>query len=81
MSKSFSFPLRETPTMVLERAQRTAKDLNATFMGDPSKGMFSGGGITGNYRITGNSIDVTITEKPFITPWLLVEHQIKQFFT
>jgi len=81
MSKSFSLPIRESPAIVLERARRTAKDLNATFQGSHTTGIFSGSGIIGHYRMTDKNIDITITEKPFITPWVLVEYRVKQFFT
>jgi hypothetical protein len=80
MSRSFTLPLRESPAAVLERAHRTAHDLKATFEGDTTSGRFTGIGVEGRYRITGDTIEVTITDKPFLVPWFLVEQQVKQFF-
>ena len=80
MSRSFSVSLRENPAVVLERAHQIAKNANATLQGNLSTGIFLGAGIEGSYRIADDTIHITITAKPFITPWFFVEQEVRKFF-
>lgn len=50
------------------------------FEGDICSGKFSGSGVSGYYITTGDTIEITITKKPFIAPMSLVENKIRSYF-
>ncbi len=80
MSKSFRMPLKEEPAALVERARKLAEDAGAEFSGDASSGSFSAKGVVGEYAVEGDSITVTVTRKPMVAPWSLVESKVKEFF-
>jgi hypothetical protein len=38
------------------------------------------GGFEGQYQVNGETITITITEKPFLIPCTLIESKIREFF-
>ncbi len=80
MSESFSFKITLTPEQAVERAREGAKRQGADFQGDAKRGTFSAMGVAGDYTITGDVIEVTITERPFFAPLSIVESKIKSLF-
>ena len=81
MSKTFEIPLGGDAVALVNKAQAAATTYAATFSGDISSGSFSGRGFDGSYTIIENMATVTITKKPFIVPWILVESKVRGFFT
>ena len=65
---------------MVSEAKQVAEENDATFEGDTSSGSFSGQGVEGNYEIQGQTVEVTITDKPTLAPWSKVESKVKEFF-
>ena len=81
MAKSFTVNFTGDPETLVQRAEVAARQNGAQFTGDANAGQFSGSGVQGRYQVSGNTITITIDQKPFFAPWSLVESQIKGFFT
>ena len=79
-TKSFRVETQKDPDTLVKEARQVAKENDATLEGDSSSGRFSGKGVEGNYEIEGQTVEVTITEKPTLAPWSKVESKIKEFF-
>jgi hypothetical protein len=85
VAKSFTFSLGgRAPSAVVEKARSVATGKGAAFSGDEKAGGFSGSFVgqkfAGSYRIEGQRVIVTITDKPWTTPWFGVESLLRQFF-
>ena len=65
---------------IISNAREAAAANGADFDGDATSGTFSGMGVEGNYRVNGETIEITITDKPFFLTWDIVENQISSFF-
>ena len=63
---------------MLTRARRAAIENDADFKGNETSGSFSASGVKGVYRMEGEIVTVTVTEKPFYVPWPLVESELKR---
>jgi len=72
--------MKEDPAVVLDRAKAAAKRSGALFEGDLESGTFSGSGVEGTYVIEGSLIRLTVTEKPPVIPWSIVETMVHSFF-
>jgi hypothetical protein len=79
-TKTFRVQTQKDPDTLVKEARQVAKENNATFEGDTSSGSFSGKGVEGNYQIEGQTVEVTITDKPTLAPWSKVESKVKEFF-
>ena len=85
---SHSFTVKVTDILA-ERLKKTADEITGnggSFEGDIESGSFKGtsflGLITGEYcRISEDEIKFTITDKPFIVPYSIIESEIKNYFT
>ena len=80
MSRTFSVSFTEDPSALVARAEKSAIKYGADFKGDATSGSFSGKGVKGIYSIQDRVVTVTITDKPFLIPWALVEIQVRGFF-
>jgi hypothetical protein len=80
MARTFSVDFTEDPTDLVARAEEAARRFGADFEGDTTSGSFSGKGFAGTYQISDRVATVTITEKPFLVPWGVVESQVRGFF-
>lgn len=80
MSRSFSIKIQEDPGALVARAEKLARKAGAEFKGDAHSGSFAGSGVEGQYAVEEDIITVTITRKPMIAPWSLVENKVKGFF-
>ncbi len=65
---------------IISRAKEAASANGFQFDGDTDSGSFSGMGVTGEYRVNGNIMEISIAEKPAFLPWGMVESQIKSIF-
>src|SRR5918992_841311 len=79
-TKTFRVETQKDPDTLVSEARQVAKENDATFEGDSSSGSFSGKGVEGNYEIEGQTVEVTITDKPTLAPWSKVESKVKEFF-
>lgn len=65
------------PLLLLARARRVAKENGATLVGGKQSGRFSHDMVRGEYRMAGQTVTVTITEKHWLVPWPVVESRMR----
>ena len=69
---NFSIPFSGSPQDILGRAQAAIRDQGGHFRGDGMTGAFEltvlGSSISGSYNISGQELNVTIDNKPFMIP-------------
>jgi hypothetical protein len=66
------------PLSLLARAKRVAKENDAALVGDREAGRFSHDMIRGEYRMVGQTVIVTITDKHWLVPWPMIESQLRE---
>jgi hypothetical protein len=76
--RNFSLDTTAGPSTLLARAQRAASKSGATLVGDEGWGRFSHEMVKGEYRVVGQTVFVTITEKHWLIPWPAVEARLKK---
>ncbi len=79
--RTFSVTTNKDPQTLVEEARRVAEENNATFKGDTNAGSFAGKGVEGSYEVDGNTVTITVTDKPKLASWSKVESKVKEFFT
>ena len=62
---------------MLARARRLASENGAILVGDEQSGRFSHDMVKGQYRMVGQTVIVTITEKHWLIPWPIVESRLR----
>ncbi|GAB4484300.1 MAG: hypothetical protein OHK006_08260 [Thermodesulfovibrionales bacterium] len=85
MAHSFTVMLTKDLESVLRHAEALITGNGGRFEGDTSKGTFQGrtvaGVIKGAYSAaTAKEITITITDKPFIVPYSMIETEIRKYF-
>jgi len=78
--KTFTTTFSGSASDLINKAKNAAANAGAYFNGDEHGGDFSGKGVNGYYRVNGNIVEITITDKPFFAPWAMVESTIRSFF-
>ena len=78
MVRTFSMNTTLDPLSLLRRVKRVAKENGATLLGDERSGRFSHGMVKGEYRLVGEMVIVTITEKHWLVPWPIVESKVRE---
>ena len=78
MTRTFSIDTTVAPSSLLATAKRAASENDATLLGDEGSGRFSHEMIRGEYRMGGQTVDVTITEKHWLVPWPVVQAQLRE---
>jgi hypothetical protein len=81
MARTFSVDTRVAPSSLLARARRAASENGATLVGDERSGRFFHESLKGEYRIVGQTVVVTITEKHWLLPWPVVEVRLRQLLS
>ena len=76
--RTFSIDTTMEPLSLLARARRVAKENNATLVGDKEAGRFSHDMVKGEYRMVGQTVIVTITDKHWLVPWPMIESQLRE---
>ena len=79
MAQTFEYTLAGDPARKLEQVKAAAAAKGVIFSGDLNGGQFSGGGLTGTYRVNGSTITVAIITKPFIASWAYIDSQLRGF--
>jgi hypothetical protein len=78
--KTFVTTFSGNASELISKAKNAAANAGAYFNGDEHGGSFSGKGVEGYYKVNGNNVEITITAKPFLAPWSIVESTIRGFF-
>jgi len=78
MARTFSVDTRVAPTSLLARARRAARENGAMLVGHERSGRFSHELVKGEYRMVGQKVVVTITDKHWLVPWPVVEVRLRE---
>jgi hypothetical protein len=78
MARTFSIDTNVHPLSLLGRARRVAGENGAIFAGDEGSGRFSHELVRGEYRMVGQTVVVTITDKHWLLPWPVVEVRLRE---
>jgi hypothetical protein len=78
---NFTVPFTKDTTEILDKAKRTVESQGGTFTGDTTAGNFNvsvfGNTIVGTYVVEGQSLNIDITDKPFLVPCSMIESFLK----
>ena len=78
----YQIKLKGDPEEKLKQARKIAAEQGVAFVGDGTKGKFSGrvmgGRLIGTYTVNDGILFVTVT-KPLLTSWGMIESQLKEF--
>lgn len=77
MACKFNLNFNEPAESAVTKAKDAVESQNGTFNGDTNSGDFEvnvfGNNIKGNYVVSGQSLEVEITDKPFFVPCSMIE--------
>jgi len=79
VARTFSLDTPIKPLTLLARAKKAAYENGATLVGDEHSGRFSHDLVKGDYRMVGQKVIVTVTDKHWLLPWAVVEAQLREF--
>ena len=85
MSHAFTVQISDEIPSVLKKVEAEIIGSGGGFKGNSEKGSFDGKSLLGLIRgeyccISGNEIRITITHKPFLVPYHVIESEIKKYF-
>ena len=78
MAKTYELDTTVSPSSLLARAKRAAYANGASLLGDEGSGRFSHELVKGEYRMAGQKVVVTITDKHWLLPWPVVEVRLRE---
>ncbi len=78
MARTFRVHTTLKPSSLLTRAKKAASESGATLIGNKESGRFSHDMVRGEYRMLGQTVIITITDKHWLVPWPLVESQLRE---
>jgi len=78
MARTFSVDTRDSPSSLLAKARRAARENGTILVGDERSGRFSHELVKGEYRMVGPKLVVTITDKHWLVPWPVVEVRLRE---
>lgn len=85
MACEFSIPFSGDPESVLAKARKAVEGQGGNFNGDTSRGDFQvsvfGNKIVGDYTVSGQTMNINITDKPFMVPCSAIEGFLKNQLT
>ena len=80
----FSFNIKRPADVAgtVKSVEHKIKSSGGRFSGDEKSGSFinRAGDVAGEYLVLKNNIKITITQKPFIYPYSIVEARIREYF-
>ena len=79
MAKTHQLETMVRPSSLLARAKKAAYANGATLLGNERAGRFSHKMAVGEYRMVGQRVIVTVTDKHWLLPWAVVEAQLREF--
>ena len=78
---NFTISFTKSVTDVLEKAKKTVESQGGNFTGDENEGNFNvsifGNTVIGSYTVSGLSLNIDITDKPFLVPCNMIENFLK----
>lgn len=81
---SFTITPKDSLEATLDRVKTTISNKGGQFTGDTNNGQFSGntpvGAVKGKYVVKNGSLEITITDKPFLAPMSIIEDKIRNYF-
>jgi hypothetical protein len=78
VARTFSLDTSVKPLTLLASAKKAAYENGATLLGDERSGRFSHEVAEGEYRMVGQKVIVTTTDKHWLLPWAFVEAQLRE---
>lgn len=76
----FSIPFSGDAETILQKAKSAVESQGGDFNGDITIGTFNvsvfGNTIAGSYSVSGNNLNITIDEKPFLVPCNAIENYL-----
>lgn len=81
MARSVSGELPEAPEIIVEKLRELSARHDVEFSGDTTKGYAHGKGFHIEYLVKGTWCTLTVTKKPMLVPWALVESQLQKLFS
>ncbi len=78
MAKTYQLDTMVSPSSLLARAKKAAYTNGAILLGDERSGRFSHEMAKGEYRMVGQKVVVTVTDKHWLLPWPVVEAQLRE---
>jgi hypothetical protein len=81
IARTFSVDTRVAPSSLLARARRAARENGAILVGDEGSVRFSKEMVKGVYRMMGQTVVVTITDKHWLLPWPVVEVRLRELLS
>jgi hypothetical protein len=78
LTRTFNIETTLDPPSLLARVRKAARENGGTLVGDGQSGRFSHDLIKGEYHMVGRTVIVTITDKPLIAPWSIIEARLRQ---
>jgi hypothetical protein len=79
VAKTFELDTPVEPLTLLARAKKAAYANGATLLGDERSDRFSHEMVKGEYRMAGQRVIVTVTDKHWLLPWTVLEAQLREF--
>lgn len=83
MSCTFTINHSGNKLALVDNLRAAILQVNGTFEGDESEGVFRGqtplGGFSGRYNVSGDDITVVIDDKPFLVGCSRIEKEIRQY--
>lgn len=74
---NFNLPFSEQASIAVQKARAAVESQNGIFNGNDQSGDFEvtifGNTIKGNYRVSGQILNLEITDKPFFVPCSTIE--------
>lgn len=80
MARSVTGELPIGADVIVEKLRELAVKHDIEFCGDVDKGYAKGKGFHVEYVVRGTSCTLTVTKKPLLVPWSLVEAQLHKLF-
>lgn len=80
MSRSVTGDLPIAPEIIVEKLQELAVKHDVEFAGSVESGYAKGKGFHVEYVVIGTRCTLTVTKKPLLIPWGLVEAQLHKLF-
>ncbi|MDQ2718785.1 MAG: hypothetical protein M3Z26_03345 [Bacteroidota bacterium] len=78
MSCNFNLNFSESPDVAIGKARAAVESQNGIFNGDINSGNFEvtafGNTIKGKYTVAGQTLNLQITDKPFLIPCSMIEN-------
>ncbi|MEZ5512147.1 MAG: hypothetical protein R3F47_20020 [Gammaproteobacteria bacterium] len=81
MSRSVTGDLPIAPEVIVEKLEKLAVKHDIEFSGTVERGYARGKGFHVEYVVVGMRCTLTVTKKPLLVPWALVEAQLHKLFS